>query len=554
MGKRRKGRRKPSRLGDLLVAHGLITRDQRRTALARQKKTGRRLGETLVEQHALTRDELNWALGNLLGLPYVELDPAMVDAELLRAISPELLRRCHAVPMIQVGDEIIVAMADPTDGQAVADIAAATGATVRIAMADAEAIADTLDALAPDQPEPHEPEITIRRSRRRRPTRDQILADASGQALIQHHLREAVKQGADEILIEPSQASFRVRYRLHGALAESATYPISALTPAITRLKIMGQLDLEADVLFQEGQMALDVEGRALELLASVYTTVHGPGARLQLRAKQAEPWALEKLGLDRGALAALRGAVLAPAGLIVVCGPRRSGCTTTLYGLLAEAARADRRAITVQDFTSYACARATQIEVPRGAEYFGVVSSIAAQAPDVLLAEGLHESAFWQALGAQALTSTLLLGEMRAEDALSAVSQLRECGVGGAVLAASLRLIVAQRLAPRLDPKAREEATPPPQVLDRVAAAVPDASSGRYYRAKTDADGHRIFRGLELLYEVLEPHDELRDLIADGAPAARLREACERAGVVTLRECAVAKAARGLIELEEAL
>ncbi len=554
MAKRRKGKKKPPRLGDLLVAHGLITREQRRKALGKQKQTGKRLGEILIEDRLLTRDELNWSLGNLLGVPYVELEPQIVDAELVRSVPAELLRRYQVVPMIQVGGELTLAMADPTDAQAAADIAALSGTEVKVAMADAEAVADTLDALAPEEPERAEPRLTIRASRRRSPTADELLADRSGQSLIQFHLRQACRQGADEILFEPAEDAFRVRYRVHGSLLDSARYPASFLPTVVTRLKLLAGLQLEGDILFQEGQAALDVEGRALELLASVYATVHGPGARIQLRAKRAEAWPLGKLGFDKPALAALRRAALAPTGLLVACGPRRSGCSTTLYALLAEAAAADRRAVTVQAFTSYHLPDATQIEVPAGPDYCAVVGSIAAQAPDVLLAEGLDERRFWQALGTQAMTSTLLLGEMRAEDSLSALGQLRENGVGGAVLAASLRLVVAQRLAPRLDARAREPHTPSAHVLDRLTALAPDAGAAQYYKAKADADGHKSFHGLELLYELLEPNDELRDLIVEGAPATQLREACERAGLVTLRECAVAKAARGLIEVEEAL
>jgi len=532
MAKGRKGKAKPSRLGDLLVSHGLITRDERRKALQRQKRTGKRLGAILVEEGFLTRDELNWSLGNLLGVAYVELDAQMVDPELVASVPAELLHRYQVVPMIEVGGELTLAMADPTDTQAVADIASVTGAAVKAAMADADAISETLGKLVPEAPEAAEPHLTIRPSKQRAPTPEQILADASGETLIQYHLRQAHKQGADEILLEPAEDAFRVRYRVHGSLVDSASYPASFLPAVVTRLKLMAGLELEGDILFQEGQVALDLEGRALELLASVYATVHGPGARIQLRARRAEPWPLGKLGFDRTALAALRRAALAPSGLVVACGPRRSGCSTTLYALLAEAAAADRRAVTVQDFTSYRCPNATQIEVPPGPEYCGVVSSIAAQAPDVLLAEGLHDRAFWEAIGAQAVTSTLLLGEMRAEDTLSALGQLRENGVGGSVLAASLRLVVAQRLAPRLDPKARELDTPSAHVLDRLTALVPDAGSAQYHRAVTDAEGHKVFRGLELLYEVLEPNDEVRDLIVEGASAARLREACERAGL----------------------
>jgi len=551
MAQRRKT--KPSRLGELLVAHGLITREQRRTALLRQKETSQRLGEILVGEGMLTRDELNWALGNLLGVPYIELEPSMVDPDAFRALPIDLLRRYHAVPLIQVGRELTVAMADPTDTQAIADVEAVTGSNVKVAMADSAAVDETLDALAAARPTA-ERRIELRPASRKPPSPAELLADGSGTLLFQHHLRGAYQQGADEILFQPGESAFRVRYRIHGSLTEGASYPIAFLPNVMTRLRILASLHLESDLVFQDGRIALDIGGKAVELLASVYATLHGPGARITLRAKRSEPWPLVRLGFDRPALASLRRASRAPSGLIVVCGPRRSGCSTTLYALLAAAATPERHLVTIEATTAYRFADATQLEVPYGPSYLKVLGKIIERPPDVLMVEGLHHRDFWAALGPEAAASTLLLGEMRAEDALTALNQLRENQVGGSVLAASLRLIVAQRLVPRLDPEHRERDRPSGPVLGRITALVPDAAAAHYYRAATSADGHKIFRGVELVYEVFEPDETIHDLLLEGAPMAQLRDACERAGMTTLRECALAKAARGLIELEEAL
>ena len=554
MAQRRKPKPKPRRLGDVLLEHGLLTREQRRAALQQQKSSGKRLGQILTEERILTRDELNWALGSLLGIPYVELDARSIDPEAVRLIPPDLLRRYQAVPMVRFGNELTVAMADPTDTQAIADFGAVAGAEIKVAMADAAAIEEVLNALAAEAPRAPQARIQLQKAGRRPLSREELLADASGTALVQHHLRRAYQEGAEEILFQPGHETFRVRYRIHGRLVDDASYPAAFLPNVVTRLKLMTHLNLEDGVVFQEGQVPLDIEGRALEIVASVFSTVDGPGARIRIRAKRAEPYPLAKLGLDEATVACLRRAASAPAGLIVACGPRRAGCSTTLYAVLADRPAAERRVITLQGFTACCYADATQIEVPYGPEYLAVLAKLVAQAPDVVLAEGLHDRSFWSALRPDALASTLLLGEMRAEDALGALNQLRENGVGGAVLASSLRVIVAQRLVPRLDPDQREPHSPPSQALDRVSALVPGAAGVQYYRAVTDAEGHKIFRGLELIYEALEPSQEFRDLLLEGAPTPRLREACERMAMTTLRECAVAKAAQGLIELEEAL
>lgn len=356
------------RLGDVLVANGLITREQRRAALREQRLSRRRLGQVLIDQGVLTRDQLNWALGHLLGIPYVEPEAQAIDPDLVAAVSRDLLRRHEAVPMVKIGDELTVAMADPTDARAVEEIQAATGARVRVAVADAAAVHRVLDAMAP-RAAPGPPHA------------------------------------------EPAR---------RGALPP----PVSAVLAA---------------------------------------------------------PWELGAMGFAKGDVARLRRAARAREGLLVVCGPRRSGCSMTLYALLRAAGLKRRLAVTLEAAAKLRCAEATQLEARRREDYFAALSRLAADPPPVLLAERLHEREFWAAFRPEALASTLLVGEMRAPDPLTALALLRENGVPGPLLASSLRLIVAQR-------------------LERT-----------------------------LSYEVLEPSRELRDLLLDGAPASRLRQALGR-------------------------
>ena len=554
MGKRREAESKALRLGEVLVSHGLITREQRRQALQRQKHTAQRLGEILVAEGLLTRDELNWALGSLLGVPYVELDASMVDRNLVAAVPAELLRRCQAMPMVRVEDVVTVAMADPTDGQAVADIESVLGANVQVAMADSENIEATLAALAADAPAPAELRVELPRAPKRAPSTRELLDDTSGKRFIHHHVRRACRQGADEILIQPRDGeSFRVRYRVHGRLVDEASYPTPFLGTVIARLKLLAKLGLAPGQLFQDGRVTLDVDGKTLEAVASVYATIHGPGARVRLIAPPAEPRALKGLGFERAALAALRRAATAPSGLILACGPRASGCSTTLYAVLREIPPGERDIVTLERTTACRYPDATQLQVRAQSEYLRALGSLAEAAPGVLLAEGLHDRGFWAALGPESLTSSLLLGEMRADDTLSALSQLREVGVGDAVLASSLRLIVAQRLIPRLDPRAREPERLSRRALAEVADLVPEAAEARFYQARTDAQGQRIVRGLDLVAEILEPNEEVRDLLLQGAPAPQIRAACSRAGLTTLRQCTIRKAAQGKIQLEPA-
>lgn len=481
------------RLGDVLVEHGLITREQRRSALRKQRHFGGRLGEILVHDAVLTRDQLNWALGNLLRIPYVELDAPAIDPELLASVPLDLLRRCQAVPVVRLGSELSVAMADPTDLQALEDIQAATGAQVRVAMADPAAVQRVLSVLAERAARPAPRSIRLPAERERRPSRSDILGDPSGATLVKHHLLLAVSRGADEVLIEPADGVLRVRCRAHRHALADAEYPASLLATVVHRLKLMAGMDISSGALVQQGEAELEAPGKAWSLLVSVTAGMQGPSARIELRPSRGDARPLGRLGFDAATLARLRQAAKARAGLAIACGPLGSGCSTTLYALARVAAAQGRQVVAVEGRASLRCAWATQVEASGDETYFAALGSLAEHPPDVLVAERLEDPRFWSALRPATLASTLLLGEMRAADSVTALALLRENGLPGAVLAGALHVIVGQRLVARPG-------------------------------------------GVTLESEALDPNEEMRDLLLDGAPTARVRDAWLRAGGGSLR------------------
>lgn len=476
------------RLGEVLVEHGLITREQRRAALRKQKESGGRLGEILVREGMLSRDKLNWALGHLLGIPYVHPEAAAIAPELLAAAPLELLQRCQAVPMARVGDELTVAMADPTDGQAVADLHVVTGARIRPAMADPAAIHAVLDALSAREA-PLRPALALDAGHEG-PAHRELAADPSGLAILRHHLARALAFGADELLVGPARGRMLVRCRRLRRVVDSARYPAPLLPAVIGRLRLLAGIEDSGEPVSEGRLAATDAQRRAFDILVHLYAGSGGPAARLVCRPAAPAPRTLGSLGFGDDALAALRRAAAAPSGLVVACGPLGAGCSTTLHALLA-AAPQGCHAVALERRSTHRSPRAVQLEAAEPAAYLAALGRLAQCPPDVLLAEGLHERDFWRVFPPACLASTLLLGEMRAADALSALGQLRELGLTGTLLASTLRLIVAQRRVPL-----------------------------RGLRASGEG-------GAELLFQVLEPDAAFRDLLAAGASAPRLREAC---------------------------
>jgi type IV pilus assembly protein PilB len=392
------------RLGEILVERGFVSADQLREALRVQYQEGKRLGEILVEMGALTADELNWALSELLGIPYVEFREEMVDIDLARAMPEELLRRHQAFPVLRVGDELTVVLADPTNQHAVVELEALSGARVATAIASRETIQHLLDkAFPPSAARPTAPAV---RYAEVGPSAGPPESDPTGVAQVYALLLGALREEATEIHVEPMSSDVRVRNRVDGRLVERARLPRNLLGPIVARFRILAGLRGEAGP--RQSHVRTRLEQQEVELELLFFPTIYGDAVTVKVAQRGMGPPTLEAFDLDgAGREALLR--LVGGAGLVFVTGWDARARAALLYALAQVAAAPTKKVVTLERSVSYVVPDFVQVEVP--GDFAENAAIIVGHPADVVVVEDLANTATCLAAIGSAEQGGLVLG-----------------------------------------------------------------------------------------------------------------------------------------------
>jgi type IV pilus assembly protein PilB len=421
-----------TRLGDILVERGLVARDRLEEALHEQARTHRRLGEVLVGLGALTPEQLTWALSEALHVPFVELSEDVIDLDVARGLPEDVLRRHEAVPILRVGNEMTVLLADPTNRQAVVELEALSGARVIIAVAAREAVLRFLDTAFP-----------------RRPARSadalfgganghgERSADPSGVSQAFGLLLDAVREGARELFVEPTPEGAVVRARVADRVAERTRLPRESVAPLMFRLRVLAGLRGEPGPRLTRFRTSL--AGREVELELLFFPTVAGEAVTIRLEPRRDAPPSLDALGPSPAARAALRevlagaGAPRGRGGVVLVAGADAGARAAALYALACAAAGVGQRALTVERSAGFVVPGFVQVELPTGfGEHAGTVLG---QPADVVLVEDMVPPAVCVAALARAEEGSLVLGGLALASLRSALTHLAGADLRGPLL-----------------------------------------------------------------------------------------------------------------------
>lgn len=360
-------------------------------------------------------------------------------------------------------------------------------------------------------------------------TTSDTTTDAPAVRLVQSVLQQAVDCGASDVHVEPVEGALRVRLRVDGRLREIGRHP-TALAPAVaSRLKILARLDIAERRLPQDGRLTFAGRSGPVDVRVSALPTVHGESLVLRLLRPLDDRLGLTGLGLHDSALTQLRNALAAAHGMVLVSGPTGSGKTTTLYAALREIDAVERNVVTAEDPVEARLAGVNQVQINEeiGLGFATALRSFLRQDPDVILVGEIRDAVTAEIAVRAALTGHVVLSTVHANDAASTVTRLVEMGVAPFLVAAALRLVVAQRLVRR---RCRE-------------------CGG----AGCAACGGSGFRGRIGLFETLAVDEGMRERIARGAGASELREAARCQGAASLADAARLAVAQGMTTEVEA-
>ena len=451
--------RKKIRIGDLLVEHKLISEKQLTAALAEQKKSGHKLGRTLVELGYVREDQLLELLSRQLQIPFIDLRHYKYEPDTVRLIPETIARRYRAIALDQKGDSVLVGMADPTDIFAYDELARVLKRPIRQAVvreADLLATVDTvyrktqeISSIAEELSE----ELDDSGFDLEELTQTEDANAAPVVRLLQTIFEDAVGVGASDIHIEPDETVLRIRQRVDGVLQEQVMKEKRAATALVSRLKLMGGLNISERRLPQDGRFNVKVKGRSIDVRMSTMPIQYGESVVMRLLDQSAGILDLDKVGMPDAILQRFRTNIHKPHGMVLVTGPTGSGKSTTLYAALSEINAAERKIITVEDPVEYRLPRVNQVQVnPRiGLTFASVLRTALRQDPDVVLVGEMrdHETA---EIGLRAaMTGHLVFSTLHTNDAVSTAMRLLDMGAEGYLVATALEAIIAQRLVRRI-------------------------------------------------------------------------------------------------------
>ncbi len=557
-------------LGQKLVQEGILSQEQLDHSLSVQKETGRMLGELLVEQGIIDSTIILRVLGKELGLPYCQLRPGLVDTSLFELIGEEEAQRLRAVPMFKVGDTLTVAMAEPQSLPKIDRLREITGCKIRPVLAlhsnifefikscngkgssSGNEIDVFLASLSGSDVEVVEHEST---DEALSADLDRMVDGSPIVNLVNMALLTAVRDGASDIHIEPDKKGTRIRYRIDGRLRDLMRPPEGLHGAIVSRVKVIGKMDIAEKRLPQEGRVRIVADNREMDLRVSSMPTLLGEKIVVRVLDKGNLKVRMEDLGFNSETLDTFNRIVHQPHGLVLVTGPTGSGKTTTLYSALDLLRSPERNLVTVEDPVEYQLDMINQIQVNNaiGMDFARALRSILRQDPDVIMVGEIRDEETARVAVQAALTGHLVLATLHTNDAPGAIARLLDMGIEPYLLASALNGVAAQRLARMVCPSCATKYFPSESAMRD--AGLTERPTTPLKKGHGCEECHNSgFRGRLGIYVVMEITPEIRELVHVAAPTHQIRQAFGAVGGSTLRQEGVKLALEGKTTLEEVL
>ncbi|MDB5291437.1 MAG: hypothetical protein JWL69_2678 [Phycisphaerales bacterium] len=557
---------KRARIGEALVNEGVLSPEQLQKALAQQKATGRMLGELLVDQGVISGSTLVQVLAKTIGVKGCQLRHGLIDPSLLKLIGAEEAERLLALPMFKVHGTLTVAMTEPQALPKIDRLRELTGCKIRTVLAIEANVREfikkyaagdgNLDAFLTSLSE-EDVSIVERESVDEEPIADidKMIAGSPIINLVNVTLLTAVRDKASDIHIEPEKKGTRIRYRIDGVLRDLMKPPAGMHAAIVSRIKVIGKMDIAEKRLPQEGRVHIIAEGREIDLRVSSMPTLLGEKLVLRILDKENLRVKLEDLGFRAEAMTAFKRMLEQPHGLVLVTGPTGSGKTTTLYSALDLVRSPELNIVTIEDPVEYQLDLINQTHVHDavGLSFARALRSILRQDPDVIMVGEIRDEETARVAVQAALTGHLVLATLHTNDAPGAVARLLDMGIEPYLLSSAINGVVAQRLARSICPGCATKYYPSEHEL--ADAGLTDRVGRAFRKGSGCQQCHDSgFQGRFGVYEVMEVTPEIRRMIHKAAPSHELRDQFRKEGGRTLREEGVQLALDGRSSLDEIL
>ena len=556
-----------NRLGELLVREKLISLAQLRQAQEEQQRSGQNLGYTLAKLGYISDTEITNFLSAQYRVPTINLEEFEIDADIVKLVAKEQCERHKVLPISRAGSSLVVAMADPTNLNAIDDLKFLTGFNVEPVIASEGAILAAIERyynIGPSYDEvmagfdENEIDFSADEDDVNLMELEKASEDAPVVKLVNMILLNAIKKGASDIHVEPYEKKLRVRYRIDGVLLEEMAPPMKLKAALASRLKIMSQLDIAERRLPQDGRIKLKLgKGREMDFRVSVLPTLWGEKIVLRLLDKGNLQLDMTKLGFDQGPLEDFLWAVHQPWGMVLVTGPSGSGKTTTLYSALSDLNKIAHNICTAEDPVEYNLHGINQVQMHDeiGLNFAAALRSFLRQDPDIIMVGEIRDFETAEIAVKAALTGHMVLSTLHTNDAPATIFRLLNMGVEPFLITASVNLVLAQRLARKICADCKAPITVEAAAMKEIGFTEAQIATGKLMKGTGCRTCNNTgYKGRVALYEVMRFTDSLKEMVLGGSSAADLKMGAIRGGMITLRMSGILKVLDGVTTTEEIL
>jgi type IV pilus assembly protein PilB len=578
------------KLEQLLINGGSLTSETLEEHRKSAKAAGTPLLTELVQSHVIDNESLTRAIAVVSSVPYVNLADVAIDQKVLGLLPREIAERYMAVPLGELGEantnvkRLAIAMLDANNVQAVDFLANKIQRPLKVYMASEQGIQHVLDQYKTDLAKGVGEAITAVSDSAAVAAAEEgsgalvISQDSPISRALNTILEYAVRARASDIHIEPAETALRIRCRIDGVLREIMKLPKSIEPALISRIKILSNLKIDEHRVPQDGQFAVHVSNKDVDLRIAISPVVWGEQVIIRLLDKSGSSFKLEEMGYAGRALRTIRKGIAKPNGMVLTSGPTGSGKSTSLYALISEIKSDMVNIVTLEDPVEYKMAGVNQIQVnPEvGLTFATGLRSILRQDPDIVMVGEIRDKETANLAVQAALTGHLVFSTLHTNSAAGVLPRLLDMGIEPFLIASTVNTIIGQRLVRRLAdkkiptpanerevmtihetvggllPKTREEVIRISEDLGYKDLPLANENAYTLMKGKDSPQAPGGYKGRVGLYEVMDVTEAIQNLIVKRATSAEIQREAVAEGMVTMRQDGYLKALQGLTTLEE--
>ena len=567
------------KLIELLVNEGLIEKSAIDDALKRASESGKPLFSLLSEEGLLDNELLVHGVAQVSGVPYVNLSNSVISQDILSLLPSDVAERFMAVPLAEVQNRLAVAMIDANNVQAVDYLSNRIQRPIKVFMASEESVRHVLDQYKTDLSSVNvAAQASQEESLSEAGNIKTIVQDSPISRALSTILEYAVKSHASDVHIEPLEKALKIRCRVDGVLREIMQLPKSIEPALVSRIKILSNLKIDEHRIPQDGQFAVNVAGKEVDLRIAISPVVWGEQVVIRLLDKSGSSFNLEDMGYAGRALRTIRKGIKRPNGMILTSGPTGSGKSTSLYALIKEIKDDTVNIVTLEDPVEYKMDGVNQIQVNAevGLTFASGLRSILRQDPDIVMVGEIRDNETANLAIQAALTGHLVFSTLHTNSAAGVLPRLLDMGIEPFLIASTVNTIIGQRLVRRvarrrdiyqsspletqairdavggLLPQTREQVAQYAQDLGYESLPLATQASFALAKGKDTPQTPRGYAGRAGLYEVMDITEEIQNLIVKRATSAEIQRVAIQQGMITMRQDGYLKALNGITTIEE--